>query len=140
FDPIHVGHVRMFQEAKKLGDTLVVIMNNDNWLKKKKGYVFMPEHERKEIIQAIAGVDIVVLTNHQPDPTDMSVCEALERVKPHVFANGGDQTKDTIPEVATCKTIGCEMIFGIGHGGKIQSSSWLLKKYADRNMSEETKN
>ena len=57
FDPVHIGHVRLFKEAKKLGDELVVVINNDNWLKLKKGYVFMPEHERKEIIEAFDGVD-----------------------------------------------------------------------------------
>src|SRR3989344_9512559 len=65
FDPIHVGHIRMFRAAKKLGDTLVVIVNNDHWLIKKKGRVFMPERERKELIEAIAGVDRGVLTTHK---------------------------------------------------------------------------
>ena len=53
FDPIHIGHIRLFDEAKKLGDELVVVLNNDHWLKKKKGYAFMPQNERKEIIQAL---------------------------------------------------------------------------------------
>ena len=66
FDPIHVGHVRMFQEAKKLGDELVVILNNDNWLKKKKGYAFMPEEERKEVIEGLRPVDRVIISGHKP--------------------------------------------------------------------------
>ena len=90
FDPVHVGHLRMFEAAKKLGDSLVIIMNNDNWLKKKKTYVFMPQEERKEIIEGFRCVDKCVLTNHSPDTEDMSVCEALERVRPDIFANGGD--------------------------------------------------
>ena len=129
FDPIHVGHVRMFQKAKKLGDKLIVILNNDHWLRKKKGYVFMPELERKEIIEAIAGVDKVLLTSHRMNSNDMSVCKTLKKIRPHVFANGGDRTKKNIPEIQVCKSIGCEMIFNIGHGGKVQSSSWLLEKH-----------
>lgn len=128
FDPLHIGHIRLFQEAKSLGDYLVVIVNNDNWLMKKKGYVFMPEEERKEIIEAIGCVDEVVLTEHSPDTTDMSVCKALEKVKPDIFANGGDRQRNNIPEVATCKKIGCKIIFECGVGGKVQSSSWLTEK------------
>jgi D-beta-D-heptose 7-phosphate kinase/D-beta-D-heptose 1-phosphate adenosyltransferase len=130
FDPLHIGHARMFQEAKKLGDELVVIMNNDNWLMAKKGFVFMPEAERKEIIEAIAGVDRVVLTEHEPGTKDRSVCAALEKLRPDIFANGGDRVHDNIPEVATCEEIGCKMVFNIGHGGKVQSSSWLTDKAA----------
>jgi len=132
FDPLHVGHARMFQKAKALGDLLVVILNNDNWLKKKKGFVFMKEKERKELLEHIRWVDKVVLTSHKPGSKDKSVCFELKKIKPHIFANGGDQTKDTIPEVAVCKQLGTKMIFNIGHGGKIQSSSWLLKAYKDK--------
>lgn len=126
FDPVHVGHVRMFEAAKKLGDHLVVILNNDNWLKKKKGYVFMPEHERKEVIEGFRVVDEVLLTTHKENTDDMSVCVELRTIKPHIFANGGDRVRKNIPEVPVCKEIGTEMIFGVGHGGKIQSSSWLV--------------
>lgn len=127
WDPIHIGHVRLFQEAKKLGDKLVVIINNDNWLKKKKGAVFMPQKERAEIIRAIKYVDKVVLTKHGPNPRDMSVCEALRVLRPDIFANGGDRTKANIPEAQVCGKIGCRMVFGVG-GKKIQSSSWLIEK------------
>lgn len=132
FDPIHVGHVRMFQRAKKLGDELVVILNNDNWLKKKKGYVFMPQNERAELISHIKWVDRVMLTGHKPNPTDMSVCAELRKLKPAIFANGGDRKLDNIPEVPVCEKIGTKMIFNIGHGGKVQSSSWLLQDYAKK--------
>lgn len=131
FDPIHAGHVRMIREAATLGDRLVVIMNNDNWLKNKKGYAFMPEKERKEILESIVDVDEVVVTSHKPVFTDRSVCAELRKIKPQVFANGGDRTGDNVPEVATCKEIGCVMVFGVGKGGKMQSSSWLLKQFAD---------
>lgn len=131
FDPVHIGHVRMFNEAKKLGDKLVVIINNDNWLQKKKGKIFMPQEERKAIIENFKSVDEVVFTNHVPDTDDMSVCEALRQIKPDIFANGGDRVSDNVPEVQVCKELGIEMIFNIGHGGKVQSSSWLLKKWQE---------
>lgn len=129
FDPLHIGHVRLFQEARKLGDKLIVILNNDHWLRAKKGYVFMPQEERKEIIQALACVDLVVLTGHPPSPKDMSVCVELQKIRPRIFANGGDRTKKNIPEIPICKIIGCAVAFNIGQGGKIQSSSWLLSKF-----------
>lgn len=128
-DPLHAGHVRLFQEAKKLGDKLVVILNNDNWLKKKKGYVFMQENERKEVIAALAAVDQIVLTGHKPNSKDMSVCTELKKIKPHIFANGGDRTISNIPEVAVCREMGCKIVFNIGRGGKIQSSSKLLNDF-----------
>lgn len=128
FDPIHVGHVRMIQAAKALGDYLVVIMNNDHWLRAKKGYVFMPQKERKELIKAIAGVDKVVVTSHSKNFKDISVVRELSKIKPHIFANGGDRKLDNIPEVALCKKFNIKMVFNVGKGGKIQSSSWLVKK------------
>jgi cytidyltransferase-like protein len=125
---VHIGHVRMFEEAKKLGDELVVILNNDNWLNLKKGFAFMPELERKEVIEAFSAVDRVVITSHGADATDMSVCRELEALRPHIFANGGDRKDDNIPEYALCSELGIEMLFNVGHGGKVQSSSWLTKK------------
>lgn len=127
FDPVHVGHVRLFQEAAKLGDKLVVILNNDHWLKKKKGFVFMPQAERAEILQALRGVDRVMLTFHKRNPSDMSVSAELKRLRPNVFANGGDRKVHNTPEMAVCADIGCKMVYGIGWGGKVQSSSWLVK-------------
>lgn len=128
FDPIHVGHIRMLKEAKQLGDKLVVILNNDNWLNKKKGYFFIPQDERKEILEAISCVDEVIITQHPRNPDDMSVCKELETIHPSIFANGGDRVLENIPEVETCKKIGCAMVFNVGHGGKVQSSSWLIGK------------
>jgi len=128
-DPIHIGHIRLIQDAKRLGDKLVVILNNDNWLKKKKGYIFMHQNERKEILESIEGVDKVVLTGHGLNPKDMSVSKELMKIKPDIFANGGDRTPTNIPEAPTCKKINCEMMFNVGQGGKVQSSSWLLARY-----------
>lgn len=129
FDPIHVGHVRLFEEARALGDELVVILNNDNWLRKKKIHPFMPDKERAEVIAAMKPVDRVVLTKHAKDPSDMSVCAELRVVRPDIFANGGDRKKNNIPEVAVCEEIGTKMVFNVGKGGKVQSSSWLLENY-----------
>lgn len=132
FDPVHIGHVRMFEEARALGDRLVVIVNNDHWLRKKKGYAFMPQDERAEIIRAFRAVDEVMLTFHGENPADMSVCAELRALKPDVFANGGDRKLDNVPEVAVCTEIGCEMAWNVGAGGKVQSSSWLVKGAAEK--------
>ena len=128
FDPLHIGHVRLFQEAKKLGDKLIIILNNDNWLLAKKGFVFMPEKERKELLEALGSVDKVILTSHTKNPQDMSVGQELLKIKPTIFANGGDRKLDNIPEVGTCQKISCQLVFNVGKGGKIQSSSWLSQK------------
>lgn len=129
FDPLHIGHVRMFEEAKNLGDRLVVILNNDNWLRLKRGYVFMPQEERAELLRHIQWVDEVMLTGHEPGTTDMSIVNELRALRPTIFANGGDRLHDNIPEVPVCNEIGTQMVFGVGHGGKVQSSSWLLAGY-----------
>jgi cytidyltransferase-like protein len=135
FDPLHIGHVRLFAEAKALGNQLIVILNNDHWLRKKKGVIFMPEQERKELIAAIGVVDHVMLSMHPENPSDMSVCNELQQCRPDIFANGGDRQIDNIPETAVCQSLGCKMIFNIGQGGKIQSSSWLLKEYLSHQQS-----
>lgn len=140
FDPVHIGHVRMFQEAKKLGDELVVILNNDHWLRDKKGFPFMHETERKEIIEAIKGVDRVVLTEHQPGDPDRSVCHILRKIKPHVFANGGDRKPDgdPVPEVELCRELNIDLVYNVGAGGKVQSSSWLIAKAAQKSPDTKT--
>ncbi len=132
FDPLHRGHVRLFKDARALGDTLVVILNNDNWLSDKKGKPFMSQEERKEIIEAIQWVDRVVLTDHAPGEyfTDRSVCRTLREIKPDIFANGGDRHPegDPIPEVELCKELGIEAVYNVGVEGKVQSSSWLTSR------------
>ncbi len=127
FDPIHVGHVRLFQDAKALGDELVVIINNDNWIRLKKAAPFLSEAERKEIIEALGCVDRVVLTKHPPGTTDISVCDALREIRPNIFANGGDRKPDwvPVPEVDVCRELGIQMVYNVGRGGKMDSSSLL---------------
>ena len=128
FDPLHIGHVEMFRRAKALGDKLIVILNNDNWLKKKKGYVFMPQKERMEIVKAIRYVDSIILTGHKPDTEDMSVSAELRKLRPHIYGKGGDRHRGNIPEVAVCEEIDCRLVDGLGP--KVQSSSWLVDKAA----------
>lgn len=132
FDPIHIGHIRYIQEAKLLGDYLIVVLNNDNWIKIKKRKAFMPEIERKEIIEAISGVDEVIISEHCKNTKDMSVCEEIKKIKPHIFANGGDRKPswNPIPEVSVCKDLGIKIVYNVGRGGKIRSSSDLVKKYS----------
>ena len=133
FDPIHIGHVRMFKEARALSDRLVVILNNDNWLVTKKGFAFMPEAERAEIIREFPFVDEVVITSHVPSDPDRSVCRELAAIQPQIFANGGDRKHVAdIPEAAVCAEYGIEMVFNVGFGGKVQSSSWLTEKIPKR--------
>ena len=141
FDPVHIGHIRLFKEAKALGDYLIVLANNDNWLLKKKGFVFMNQDERKAVLEAIRWVDEVRITSHPENPTDMSICADLAIIKPDIFANGGDRTKqdaDTSssslnPEQKLCQDLGIKMVFNVG-GEKAQSSSDLVKRAKEAGM------
>jgi len=114
----------MIQEAAKLGTRLVVMVNGDDFLVRKKGYAFMPLAERMEILRALRDVDEVVAVVDR----DQTVCETLRLVKPDVFANGGDRRDVAdIPEAAVCRELGIEMAFNVG-GGKVQSSSELVHR------------
>jgi len=136
YDPIHIGHIRQFKAAKALGDKLVVVLNNDNWLKLKKGYVFMPEAERKEILEGIKYVDEVIISKHKPNTKDISIYNELKDIRPHIFAKGGDRQPSSVPiptpEILFCKEIGCEISYNVGEGGKVQSSSELVKQAQNR--------
>lgn len=120
FDPLHIGHLRMIKEAAKVGK-VIVVANSDAWLLRKKGYIFMPWEERKEIIEGYSEVDRVEAV----DDSDGSVCEALRRIRPTYFANGGDRTNKNTPEMAVCDELGITMLWEVG-GGKIQSSSEMV--------------
>ena len=119
FDPIHVGHLEFLELAKKLGDHLTVIINNNLQAELKKGSTFMDEKDRMEIVAALRCVDEVFLSID----TDKSVCKSLERIKPDIFANGGDRSLDEIPETAVMKKYNIKMVDGLG--SKIRSSSDL---------------
>lgn len=134
FDPIHIGHIRMFKHAKLYGDKLIVILNNDNWLRAKKGYAFMPEQDRKEIILSFACVDEVIITSHPPflngrtDVVNELIQIKNKYSKDHIyFANGGDRHKENTPELDFCKEANIQPIFNIG-GDKIRSSSELVER------------
>jgi cytidyltransferase-like protein len=119
YNPLHIGHLKLLKEASKLGDKLIVIVNNDEQVKLKGGK-FMPEDERVEIVKAIKYVDKVVLSIDK----DRTVCKTLELIDPDIFAKGGDSTNDNVPELEVCKKKGIKIVFNVG-GDKIQSSSWL---------------
>jgi len=127
FDPPHIGHIRMFKEAAKWGDVVVAI-NSDDWLMRKKGYVFMPWEERAEIICEFASVDVIVSF----DDSDDTACAAINKFRPNAFANGGDRKKENTPEMDLCDELGIQMLWGIGGKDKPQSSSWLVNKFLEK--------
>jgi D-beta-D-heptose 7-phosphate kinase/D-beta-D-heptose 1-phosphate adenosyltransferase len=123
FDPVHVGHIRLILDAAKFGD-VIVIANSDQWLYRKKGFVFMTFNQRKEILDSIKGVVLVDSVND----TDGTVCEAIRRLKPAYFANGGDRKKTNTPEVDVCNELGIELLWGVGGNSKSASSSDLVNR------------
>ena len=119
FDPIHVGHLEYIIKAKKLGDKLIVIVNNNHQCVLKKGKPFMDENDRVTIVSSIKYVDEVFLSIDK----DKTVCKSLEKIKPTIFANGGDRKNYEIPELVICNKYNIEIIDGLGE--KIRSSSDL---------------
>ena len=129
FNPLHKGHLELFEKAKGKGDALWVIVNSDLQRELKGSKVFMDEDERLIIVKAIGIVDKALVSIDK----DKTQCASLSYLAKEYgadydlfFANGGDQNNDSIPEVSICKEVGIELIEGLGN--KIQSSSWLLKK------------
>jgi cytidyltransferase-like protein len=131
FDPVHAGHIRMIRHAAQFGD-VIVIANSDDWLYRKKGFIFMEWAKRVEILNAIKGVVLV----DSVDDSDGTVCEAIRRLKPDFFANGGDRGKANTPEQAVCEELDIELLWGIGGEEKLDSSSELAKKARDFEMPE----
>ena len=129
FNPLHKGHIELFHNAKKYGDHLIVIVNNDYQRVLKGSKEFMPESERLLIINELLVTDTVILSID----TDSTVIKTIEKIHAEysdsmnlVFGNGGDQNNESIPEASVCIKLGIELIEGLGD--KIQSSSWLLNK------------
>ena len=128
FDPIHSGHIAYFKAARTLGDMLIVGLNSDEWLERKKGRAFMPWNERLCIINNLAMVDEV----YTFDDSDGSAVQFIHQVRAHypdaelIFANGGDRTQDNIPEMSV---EGVEFAFGVGGEDKKNSSSWILEDW-----------
>jgi D-beta-D-heptose 7-phosphate kinase/D-beta-D-heptose 1-phosphate adenosyltransferase len=132
FDPLHSGHIEYFKEAKKLGDKLIVGLNSDEWLTRKKGRPFMPFQERLALIKEMAIVDDVMSF----DDSDNSACGAIYKTlatngSAHIiFANGGDRTDSNIPEMTTyADAHNVEFVFGVGGNNKMNSSSWILDEW-----------
>ena len=130
FDPLHSGHIAYFKAAKTLGDMLIVGLNSDDWLVRKKGAAFMPWNERLCIINNLSMVDEV----YTFDDEDGSAKHFIQQVRAHypdaelVFANGGDRTKDNIPEMDVMDS-NLSFAFGVGGENKMNSSSWILQEW-----------
>ncbi len=128
FDPIHPGHATCIVESKQYGDTLVVVVNGDSFLTRKKGKAFMNLDTRCAIVSCLRGVDYVVPFEIENDQT---VSQALRRIRPHVFTKGGDRIDATsIPEWPVCEALGIEVISGVGRP-KYWASSDLLREWGE---------
>ena len=127
FDPLHPGHVDLFEAARKLGDRLIVAVNSNEWLIKKKGYIFMTRACRATMVLALRDVDGVACGWRDDDGT---ACEALWQVRPQVFANGGDRDTPNEYEDYVCRLLHVEQVFGVG-GEKTWSSSGLVASACD---------
>ena len=129
FDPVHKGHIRMFREAANLSSNVIVGLNSDKWLTRKKGKPFMNWDERAEILQSCKYINQVLPFDDSDETANdiiKQVCSLYRDFDVNIyFANGGDRTSDNVPEMKVCDELGVEMIWGLG-GGKIQSSSWLI--------------
>tara|TARA_B110000196_G_C21129376_1_gene657630 strand:+ start:623 stop:1105 length:483 start_codon:yes stop_codon:yes gene_type:complete len=135
FDPVHKGHVEMFKDASNIG-VVVVGLNSDEWLSRKKGKPFMDFDERRFILESIKYIDYVFSF----DDSDNTACDFIRKVNQYYntdkdaqvfFGNGGDRTNETTPEIKYCKQNGVGLLFGVG-GGKIQSSSELIKRSKEK--------
>lgn len=130
FDPLHSGHIAYIKAARELGDLLIVGVNSDDWLRRKKGQEFMPWQERATIISALHDVDRVI----NFDDSDNSAKDAIRKVRAiHpsaqiIFANGGDRTNDNIPEMDIVDD-NLQFVFGVGGFNKANSSSWILQEW-----------
>ena len=128
FDPVHKGHIRMFREAANLGHQVIIGLNSDEWLTRKKGKPFMKWNERAEILESCKFVTQVLSMDDSDDTASDIIKQVANLYKNQdmniYFANGGDRKKGNVPELDVCKDLNVVMLWGIG-GGKIQSSSWL---------------
>jgi cytidyltransferase-like protein len=132
FDPLHSGHIAYFQAAKKLGDKLVVALNSDEWLVRKKGKAFMPWDERACIISALGDVDVVLGFEDSDNTAGNAIFQTLAGFPNDeiVFANGGDRPAGNVPEYDMYGlNDNIEFVFGVGGEDKKNSSSWILKDW-----------
>lgn len=134
FNPLHVGHLEMMEKAKKLGDKLVVIINNDKQVALKGRVPFMPEQDRVKIIKALRDVDEVYLCidDYKLPNGEVPVIKSLAKIKPDIFANGGDRKNlSNVPEYDICKKLKIKMVDGLGR--KIRASSVMIAEAAKKN-------
>ena len=132
FDPVHVGHLRMFQDAKNLSENVIVLLNNDEWLIKKKGKPFMNEGQRKEILDEFKSISKVIIQTANDKSSSQAIEEFVQNNpdKTICYCNGGDRSNiRNIREAEVCKKLGVTLEFGIGGDKKIESSSQLTKNY-----------
>ena len=132
FDPLHSGHIEYFEAAKKLGDILIVGLNSDEWLQRKKGRSFLHIYEREKIISSLKVVDKVVCYP-DADGSSRNVITGVRAMYPDatiIFANGGDRTEENIPEMDVNDN-NVEFVFGVGGGNKSNSSSWILNEWKE---------
>ena len=130
FDPAHSGHVAYLEAAKKLGDILIVGLNSDEWLIRKKGRAFMPFSERESVLRSMRCVDEVIKFDDSDNSAKMAI-HHVRRLYPHdhiIFANGGDRTKQNIPEMDVLD-LNLRFDFGVGGNNKANSSSWILEEW-----------
>lgn len=132
FDPLHSGHIAYFKAAKALGNYLVVGLNSDEWLTRKKGKPFMPWSERAEIVKNLSVVDEVISFNDNDNSANDAIYKLISRYPEQklIFANGGDRTPDNIPEYIYKDTPWVSFEFGVGGSDKKNSSSWILKEWS----------
>ena len=137
FDPIHSGHIAYLKAARKLGDVLIVGLNSDEWLKRKKGKPFMPADERRAVLKELKSVNAVIEFDDE-DGTAIDAIKWVLATNPDdkvIFANGGDRTLDNIPEMVV-QSERLEFMFGVGGEDKENSSSWILEEYRKKIQSE----
>ena len=131
FDPIHSGHIAYFKAARSHGDKLVIALNSDEWLIKKKGKEFMPFEERKVVLENINCVDKVIGFEDDDLGSCINALKSIKKMFPNdeiIFANGGDRNKENIPEMIEEDI---QFLFGIGGNFKKNSSSSILDEWVD---------
>tara|TARA_Y100001963_G_scaffold59366_1_gene83047 strand:- start:68 stop:580 length:513 start_codon:yes stop_codon:yes gene_type:complete len=133
FDPLHVGHARMIRGGAMIAKKVVVGVNSDDWLTRKKGYVFMPFDERKELAESMAGVSIARgFDDSDNTANDLLMWARAKWPTAHIaFGNGGDRTVDNVPESYVADKLNIDMVWGVG-GVKVQSSSSLVNESQTR--------
>ena len=142
FDPVHKGHLEMIAHAREQAEEVLVILNNDRWLRQKKGQEFMKSEEREYIMSQVKGVTKTFILDPRT-PTDKTACDGIYSAimayrrefngkMRMAFGNGGDRVEGNIPEADYCDSMGVDMVWGLGK--KVQSSSWLLERANNQEM------